>query len=153
MSLGGIFTPSLIWFLIGIGLLLMELFVPAFIIFFFGLGCWVAAGVLLFVDLSLSAQILIFLVASLLCLLFLRRSLIQAFKGRSHSLDDPDYEDFPKGASVKVVKTIRANDRGRVLYRGTTWEAVAEVDIEEGENATIEGYADSDKMTFIVRKP
>ena len=57
--------PAVIWFLVGLGLLLLELVLPGLVILFFGVGAWVTALVCAFTDISLNWQILIFLVASL----------------------------------------------------------------------------------------
>jgi len=39
--------PELFWFILGLGLFLLELVIPGLIIFFFGLGAWVTALVCL----------------------------------------------------------------------------------------------------------
>ena len=35
--------PELVWFIAGLGLFLLELVLPGFVIFFFGIGAWVTA--------------------------------------------------------------------------------------------------------------
>ena len=42
--------PELIWFLIGLVLLLMEFAIPGLVVLFFGIGAWVVAGVCLLTD-------------------------------------------------------------------------------------------------------
>ena len=39
--------PELMWFILGLILFLLELVIPGFFIFFFGLGAWVTALVCL----------------------------------------------------------------------------------------------------------
>ncbi|MDO9339567.1 MAG: NfeD family protein, partial [Bacteroidales bacterium] len=65
--------PELFWFVIGLGLFLLELVMPGFFIFFFGLGAWVTALVCLIGDPGTNLQIIIFAVISVLSLIALRR--------------------------------------------------------------------------------
>ena len=44
---GTLFTAEVIWFLIGVGLLLLELVAPGLIFVFFGIGAWITAAALL----------------------------------------------------------------------------------------------------------
>ena len=74
-------TPWLIWFLLGIGLAFLELYLPGFIVLFFGIGCWVTAGALLLWDMGLSLQILLFITSAVASLLLLRKWLMRIFRG------------------------------------------------------------------------
>ena len=78
--------PAVIWFLIGLGLLLLELVLPGLVILFFGTGAWVTALVCAIADIRLNVQILIFLVASLLGLVLLRKYLKNRFFSRKEKL-------------------------------------------------------------------
>ena len=71
--------PAVIWFLIGLGLLLLELILPGLVILFFGIGAWITALVCAIADINLNWQIFIFLVASLLGLVLLRKYLKKRF--------------------------------------------------------------------------
>ena len=73
--------PALFWFLFGIVCLLLEMLLPGFFMFFFGLGAWCAALVALMPAVSFSVQILVFLAASLALLAFLRVRFKQMFQG------------------------------------------------------------------------
>ena len=75
--------PAVIWFLVGLGLLLLELILPGLMILFFGTGAWVTALACVIFEPSLNWQILIFLVASLLGLVLLRKYLKKRFFGLS----------------------------------------------------------------------
>ena len=61
-TLKGFLEPEVIWFLVGILLLVMEFMLPGLIIAFFGVGACVVAIVCMFADISLNAQLLIFIV-------------------------------------------------------------------------------------------
>jgi len=126
MNLQTLITPWLIWFLLGIGLAFLELYLPGFIVLFFGIGCWITAGALLLLELSLSQQILIFITSAVASLLLLRKWLMRVFRGASSDAPDDDFDDFPLGKHVKVLKTITPADFGRVEYRGTSWYAAAD---------------------------
>ena len=80
--------PELIWFLMGVILLVMEFVMPGLIIAFFGVGACVVAVVCLFTDISLNAQLIIFIGSSVLSLLCLRRWLKGIFIGHTKSKQD-----------------------------------------------------------------
>jgi len=48
--------PAVIWFLIGLGLLLLELVLPGLVILFFGAGAWVTALACVLHDFNLNWQ-------------------------------------------------------------------------------------------------
>jgi len=145
-------APWLIWFLLGIALALLELYLPGFVVLFFGVGCLATAGALLLWDLGLTHQILFFIVASLASLLLLRKWLMRVFRGASMDKADMGFDDFPHGKHVMVLKTITPKNSGRIQYRGTTWDAVAEETIEAGATVEIQGYAPDSRQVFLVRK-
>ena len=68
--------PAVIWFLVGLGFLILEFVIPGLIILFFGVGCWfVSLWILIAPDFSFSYQLLIFLITSILSLVLFRKSL------------------------------------------------------------------------------
>jgi membrane protein implicated in regulation of membrane protease activity len=145
-------TPWLIWFLLGIALALLELYLPGFVVLFFGVGCLATAGALLLWDFGLTRQILIFITASIASLLLLRKWLMRVFRGDSTDKTDMGFDDFPHGRHVKVLKTITPKNSGRIRYRGTAWDAVAEETIEAGATVEIERFAPGSHNVFFVRK-
>jgi hypothetical protein len=66
-----LFTPPVIWLLIGLAFLLLEIAIPGLIIFFFGLGAWIVALLFVFFDPGLTVQLLVFAVSSVFLLLLL----------------------------------------------------------------------------------
>lgn len=145
-------TPWLIWFLLGIALACSELFLPAFILFFFGIGCLGVAGVLLFWDITLNQQLLVFLLLTIGSLVFLRKTLIRIFRGARTDSLDKDFDDFPYKERVVVLKAILPPNTGRVQHRGTAWDALADEAIEAGETVEIVGHAENSRQTFRVSK-
>jgi len=152
LNLDPVFSPWLIWFLLGIGLAFLELQLPGFIVVFFGIGCWVVAGALLIWDLALSHQIALFICSSIGSILLLRRFFVRAFRGSSSDSASDEFDEFPKKEKVKVTKSITPDCKGRVAYRGTTWNAVSDEHIESGEIVELAGYANNSRQVFFVKK-
>lgn len=141
-------TPWLLWFVGGIALALFEIVVPGFILIFFGIGCWIVAGLLLIFDLSTTQQAWLFLGFSVLSLVVLRRYVMNIFGGDQQKEDS--LEDVPQGTG-KVVEAIGANSPGRVAWRGSFWPAQAEGPIDEGQQVSINGYVAGSHTVLLVK--
>lgn len=150
--MGSIFSAWLIWFIIGIGLAFLELLMPGFVVLFMGLGCLVVAGVLLIWPLTVTQQVLIFIVATITLIVLLRKWLMKTFKGLSSVQSEADFDDFPNGARVKVVQRISPQVNGRIQFRGTLWDAAADEEIEKGEVAKIVRFAGNSHQIYFVKK-
>jgi len=137
--------PEIIWFLIGLVLLVLEFSAPGLIIAFFGVGAWVVALIALLFDISLTTQLLIFLITSILMLTFLRKSLRKVFKLDSFELQN-ELEDF-LGHTAEVTVKISPNKPGKVELNGTSWEAESSTEIAKGKTVKIIGRK---SITFIV---
>ncbi len=143
-----LFNPSLYWFVGGIILFFLEMAVPGFVLFFFGVGaCLTALATLLF-GLSLNGQLLVFIIASLLSLIFLRRYVQKAFIGKT-DFSGEDSVLAEHGTQVEVVSDIVPPNEGKVKYSGTTWRARATEKIRTGEIVTI---IEQDGLIMTVRK-
>lgn len=129
-------TPSLLWFLAGIVLFLLEMSMPGFVLFFFGAGAWITALASWLLPLSLNGQILVFIVSSLLSLLTLRRFVQSVFAGDTESPGD-DSALAAEGERVVVISDIVPPAEGKVKYSGTSWRAVSDAPIHAGEVAEI----------------
>lgn len=145
-------SPWLIWFLIGIGLAFMELFMPGFVIIFMALGCWVVALAVLVWPITLTQQILLFIGGTIVSIVLLRNRFIKTLQGTSSDNTPAGFDDFPYGVHVSVVKKITPNTTGRIRYRGTLWDARADEEIDEGEIVEIENFAGSSRQIYFVRK-
>jgi membrane protein implicated in regulation of membrane protease activity len=138
--------PAVIWFLVGLGLLLLELALPGFVIIFFGAGAWVTALVCAFTDLSLNWQIFIFLLASLLGLVLLRRYLRRRFFGRTDKETEDQLEEFI-GKKALVVEDFK-NNLGKVEFKGTRWSARCEAPLKKGDWVIIQS---KESLTLSVK--
>ena len=138
--------PAVIWFLIGLGLLLLELVLPGLVILFFGVGAWVTALVCAITDINLNWQIFIFLVASLLGLVLLRRYLKKRFFGRTDKETQDQLEEFI-GRKARAVDEFK-DGAGKVEFKGTRWSARSEEPVSKGQWVTIQS---KDSLTLNVK--
>lgn len=137
-----------LWFVLGLVLMLAELAVPGFVIFFLGVGAMVAAAVAQFTDASLLTQGYVFVGASVLSLVIGRRCFRKTLHGkRGEPVEDAD-DDGMVGAVGEVTEAIAPPRTGRVSLRGSEWAARAERPIAKGETVTVVAR---DNITLIVR--
>jgi len=127
--------PAVIWFLVGLGLLLLELVLPGLVILFFGAGAWVTALVCALVDINLNWQIFIFLLASLLGLVLLRKYLKRRFFDRKSEEVADQLEEFI-GREAEALDDFK-DGAGKVEFRGTHWSAVSEGEVKKGQKVKI----------------
>jgi inner membrane protein len=138
--------PELFWFILGLGLFLLELVIPGFFIFFFGLGAWVTALVCLIGNPGTNLQIIIFSVASILLLLALRRIIQKKFLN-SKSSQSESVEDEFTGKEALATIDFGGMKHGKVEFKGTTWTAESESEIKEGQRVII---IEKDSFKLIV---
>lgn len=130
--------PELVWFLIGLLLFLLELVLPGFVIFFFGVGAWVAALVCLIANPGINLQIIIFAVTSVISLAALRRIIQKKFFSSKESLSEAVEDEFT-GKEATALTDINSSNGGKVDFKGTTWNAESEVNISAGQKVRIKG--------------
>jgi membrane protein implicated in regulation of membrane protease activity len=128
--------PAVIWFLVGLGLLLLELVLPGLVILFFGAGAWVTALVCAITDIGLNLQILIFLVASLLGLVLLRKYLKRQFFGKKDAEIEDQLEEFI-GRKARAIQDFK-DGAGKVEFKGTQWSARSQEQVSKGQWVTIQ---------------
>jgi len=125
-------SPWLSWFLAGIVFFAVELLLPGFIVFFFGVGAWITALIMVVADPALATQLMIFLVTSLATLFALRGRLQTVFAGNSRNEgDSPTVR--PLGRTATVTRDIQPPGRGQVSFGGTFWPAEADREIRAGQ--------------------
>lgn len=131
---------TLVWFLLGILFFIVEMITPGFVLMFFGIGAWVSA-IVAWIGLtdSLTIQIIIFLVSSLLTLLLLRNKFSSYFHGRVSGKQPPeDSITSVKGQKAIAVTDIKPDDVGcKVEFNGTMWDADADEFIPKGTKVEI----------------
>jgi membrane protein implicated in regulation of membrane protease activity len=139
--------PELLWFAIGLVLLLLELVIPGFFIFFFGLGAWITALVCLLGEPSTNLQIIIFAVTSVIALIGLRR-IIQKKFFYSKGKESEDVEDEFTGKEALAVSDFGDEKNGKVEFKGTTWTAESKAEIKAGQRVII---IEKDSFKLLVK--
>jgi inner membrane protein len=129
-------NAELLWFLAGLVLILAELMVPGFVILFFGVGAWVTAlltGLGWIADFNI--QLLVFLGSSLLSLALFRSKGKKVFEGRVTNVLAPteSMEDLLGKRAVVIARIAPDTPGGKVEFHGTSWNADADVPIDEGQ--------------------
>lgn len=124
-------NPSTVWFIIGLILVLAEFLIPGLIILFFGLGAWLTSLATGIFEISINGQIIIFLITSVALLLVLRKYLKNKFfKEKTNSEVSLEDEFINKTAQAE---TNFESGRGKVLFKGTRWNAVSDEKIKKGD--------------------
>ena len=130
-----IFNSALIWVCIGFVFFVLEFAIPGFILFFFGIGAWLVAGICFFFDISINTQIILFIASSLLSVLLFRNWLRQRIGGSGVNFQQ--LEDEYIGKVAKAETAIGPEKNGKVEFRGASWEARSNDIIIAGENVVI----------------
>ncbi|MCK5146879.1 NfeD family protein [bacterium] len=136
--LESLLKPEVVWFIVGIVLLVAEFIIPGLIIGFFGAGALIVGLLNLIIPMSLNLQLVLFIIFSLVMLLTLRKSLNRIFMGRSHSAGEHDTEaDEFAGERAIVTEQIKPNEPGKVEFHGTQWKAEADVEISKDAHVEV----------------
>ncbi|MFN3603142.1 MAG: NfeD family protein [Leptonema sp. (in: bacteria)] len=137
---------STFWYILGILLIVSEIFLPGMIVIFFGISA-IFVGILssLLLLTSISSQFLSWAIFSILLIVFLRGF----FKKMFPSLEiKQQVKDTLVGKSAIVIEEINPlKGTGRVELGGTTWKAISingeiisinkKVLVENQENLTL----------------
>lgn len=139
-------NPAVIWFVIGFAFFLLEFIGPGLILFFFAVGAWITAILLLLTDLSINAQLLIFVGSSILTLVLFRRWLKKLIwtQKESHEV----IEDEFLGKTGEAETSISPGNNGKIYFKGTSWDACSDDTIKKGDPVTIIG---NDSILLIVK--
>jgi len=133
-----IYDDSVIWFLAGLVLVLLEFAVPGVILVFIGLGAWLAAlTTWMGWTPSLGAQAMVFAVGSVTLILTLRRFFQTWFLGISEAGSPELASDEMIHAEVLVVKDIPMGSLGKIEFRGVHWNAMSSVPVFAGSWVSI----------------
>lgn len=144
-------NAAVIWFLVGLVILLMELALPGLILFFFGIGAWIVS-IFLLIDPNISFlwQMIIFLVLSVSSLVLLRKYFTKLFKGKVRLNENKsELDDEIIGKRAKVVQRIASQKIGRVEFKGTNWLAESDEVLEKDDDVIIESKIN---LTLKVKK-
>ncbi len=124
----------LVWLIVSIGLLLLELTSGDFYVICFAFGA-VASIVGAAIGLPLWAQVLIWAVCSVLCLYFVRPSLVRRLHGKEN--ERKSNVDALVGRRGVVIDTIAAGGFGYVKIDGDEWRSVSSDGSEIAQGTTV----------------
>ncbi len=141
--------PEIIWFLIGLVLIVMEFVLPGLIIIFFGIGAWLTALGCMLYGFGLNAQLAIFIFTSLFALVLLRNYLRRRFFNEDDTGEETLTDEFI-GKIVTVEQAIAPGKMGKVMLKGTLWEAKSDFALKKGQIVRIIG---KESIVLIVEPP
>ena len=140
-------SPPFLWSLLGLLLIASEMFIPGFVIFFFGSGA-IITGFLTVLIPGLSSnfglQGLVWILSSILSFSFFRKKFSRIFRGTV--LNKEITSEI--GYTVKVIESITPEKPGRVRYQGTSWKAISYT--ESFEPGVMVDIVKEENLTFIV---
>ena len=115
--------------------MLLELTIPGFVIFFFGLAAAAVSGILFLFDISFAWQLALFSIFSVLFIVLLRKWFTRLFLGVSSETKDVESEFV--GRVAVVTEKISLGESGRILLRDSQWDAVAAEEIDAGAKVRV----------------
>ena len=131
-------TCAWLWIYVGAALMLLELFVPGFVLCFFGLSA-ATVGVLRFAfgeAFSPTLQLAAFSVLSVLYIVLLRRYLTKVFVGGKVETKT-DFDNESVGRIGKVTAAITPPLTGRVMIGDAEWTASSDAPVEQGADVRV----------------
>lgn len=142
------FSAAFWWAVAGIILMICEFAVPGLVLFFFGLGALITALLAWLLPITLTGQVVIFAVASLVSLFGLRRLLRTVFTGGT-SANVPDaLSETLAGEEGVVTEAIAPGVPGKVRLHGTDWKAESEEVLEAGRTVVV---VNQKSLTLVVK--
>jgi membrane protein implicated in regulation of membrane protease activity len=128
-------THEVMWFLIGLVLLVTELALPSFILIFFGIGAWITALTILFTPIPIETQLIVFILTSLISLIIFRNRFLSFFNKENAHFTDGVESDFI-GKIATTIEPVNSVS-GKVLFNGTQWKAISDENIPSDQKVQI----------------
>lgn len=119
------YEPWFVWAVTGFVCIGLEMLLPGFVIFFFGIGGLLTAlcSLIPFIADMVWLQILLFVAFSIGSLVFLRRKFTRVFAGTIFNSNRGNPEDDGVGKIADVLETVGTIAEGRIRFQGTSWKA------------------------------
>lgn len=137
-----------IWMALAIILFLAELLTLGVFLLFFALGAFTTAVAVYFVPLTTNLQIVLFLLVSVVSLLFLRAKIQSILYRKKKTVPSENVADVV-GRQGEVVEAILPPAQGKVSLHGTFWAASSQQKLNIGDIITVIGR---DNLTLVVAK-
>ncbi len=141
-------SPVTIWLLCGVIGIGLELIIPGLIVVFFGCGAVLTGLCLwLFPAMAIELQLIIFGLLSIVLLLVFRNMLKKKFFQKTIADKDELADEYVGKQAVALAEF--ENGRGKIEFKGTSWEAVSSDEIHTGDIVTIVSH---ESITLRVQK-
>lgn len=126
------------WALLGMGLILVELVLPFFVLLWFGVGALAVASIVAIVPLSLQSQIIVWIALSVPLVLVW----MGYFRRRFKSTDAGQASAEIVGEIGMVIQAIAPFRQGKVRFQkpvcgSDTWSVLADREIASGEKVRV----------------
>jgi membrane protein implicated in regulation of membrane protease activity len=144
------YQPWFAWALTGVVCIGLEMLLPGFVIFFFGIGGLLTAALCFipFVSDMVWLQLIVFVASSVLSLVFLRRRFKRIFAGTVFDPKKGDVEEDGIGEIADVIENVGSVNEGRIRFRGTSWKSFSrDGEFSAGSKVRI---ISRENMTYIV---
>ena len=127
----------LIWLILSGVFLIGEIFTISFLLFWFGIGAFLALLVSLITD-NILIQIAVFTISSSLMVLFMKPVAKKIFKENNDMKSNVDSLIGKNGIVIKEINNIES--KGQIKVNGELWSAFSDDNsiIEEGASVCIE---------------
>lgn len=147
-SIGWELSIWIVWFIIAIILLIVEFSAPGILAIFFSIGAFIAGIASFFID-SYIAQLAIFVITSLIVMVFGKKSLEKLLDINKEIR--PSTIDAFKGRMGMVTKKVTPLEKGLVKINGEEWTAKATENLifDEGERVEIVSI---EGVTVLIKK-
>ena len=122
-----------IWLIASAIMFLLEIFTVGFLLFFPAVGAFLAFLCALF-GASLQVQVIIFVLSSILLILFIRPIITKVFKSNNVKMNSQSVIG-KNGVVIKEINTLKG--KGQVKVTGEVWSAISADDEEIEEGATV----------------
>ena len=121
-------------------LMILELLVPGTFLIWFGLGAILTGLTVLMVSgLTLSTQVLVFVIMSLICVAFGIFVYAKVFgKNKEEELNQKTGANRYIGSRFTVIEPIK-NGRGKIAVGDSVWIAISDKEFKEGDEITVTG--------------
>lgn len=128
-----------LWIIVGLAIMSMELFMPGFILVFFGLGAVLTGAAIFFVPMGVNAQLVFFTAASIVLLVSFRKMAQGYFVGRTANANPTGaaMEIFTGETAIVTEDIVPNSPKGKVEFHGSFWNADSDVAIEKGLKVTV----------------
>lgn len=128
----------LLWVVIAVALAILEIFTAGFFALFFAMGAILTALIAIFFS-DLNLQLMVFLIASVICLLVGRPLLKKLFKLEEGPVKASNVSALLGEAVLALQPVTRYSGRVRVLHSGEVWSAYLKTEGDEAEEQIAEG--------------